>query len=224
MEFAEVRRNFVAWHDGTHARRAEVKLGIAVSSQHLGEVIFLSYSERRGLPRRVEISCIIDPRSSDITTRRQGVAISFLDDPQNGGGRSRCVVCFNDPGFILLHANCGIVTYPVPRFLLVVYGVPAIWIVHGLHPDEYYLNDSPFIIVLTVWRTVDRNNFAVVLPSDCGVHVGAKNVGWANKNSPEKDIVERLTFEVIVSPPKMFPPPGPGGFMPYTETKPRRKS
>ena len=57
---------------------------------------------------------VYNSRSTDITTRRRrGTIVHPLDDLQGVGGSSRCVICFYDPGFVLLHANRSVVTDPV---------------------------------------------------------------------------------------------------------------
>jgi len=171
VEFVEVRRNFVMRHDGTHGRRGDIRVALVVSSQHLVDAIVMSHIERCVLARRVEISGILDRRSSDITTRRRGIAVPFLDDPHNRGGRTRCVVCFDDPGFILLHANCGIVTHIIPTINHRVYRESTIWSESGGDSDEDCLNGSPFKIDL---HRVEGNNFAVVRRTSCSAHVGTK--------------------------------------------------
>ena len=214
-------------HDGTYSRRRGVSIGADVSSQHLVDAIGMSYTERYVLARRIEISCILDWRSSDITTRRRVIAFPFLNDPQNGGGRNRCVVCFDDPGFILLHANCGIETHIIPSCNLGVYRETAIWIETGGDSDEDYLDDSPFVILVIGWDRVEGNTHAVVRRTYCSTRVGAKNVRGANKDSQKQAIVERLMFEGIVSFSATLrgpPEKAAGRYMSYAENKPRRKS
>jgi len=159
-------------------------MALEVSSQHLVDAITMSYSERCVIAHPVEISCILDRRSSDTTTRRRCIAVPFLDDPQHGGGRDRCVVCFNDPGFILLHANCGIEAHPIPICYVGVHRETAPWNKTGSDSDENGLNSSPFIILLIGLPRVEGKTHAVVRHIYCSARVGAKNVRGANKNSP----------------------------------------
>jgi len=97
----------------THGRRGDVETVPSIIFHHLIDAIIVGYEERRVLSRIVEISGVVDRGSSYFTTRKQrGTAVTFLDDSQSGGGSDRHVVCLYDPRFVLLHANCGIVTDP----------------------------------------------------------------------------------------------------------------
>ena len=104
--------------DGTHGWRGDVitiiRTPIIINTLHLAEATRIRHVERNILSRCVEISGVYNSRSTDITTRRRrGTIVHPLDDLQGVGGSSRCVICFYDPGFVLLHANRSVVTDPV---------------------------------------------------------------------------------------------------------------
>ena len=79
---------------------------------HLIDAVVVGYEECGVLSRSVQISGVHDGTSSDMTTRQRGIAVTFLDDSQEGRGSDRRVVCFHEPRLVLLHANGGIVTDP----------------------------------------------------------------------------------------------------------------
>ena len=173
-----------AGDDGAHGRSGEVRIVLIVSSQHLVDAIAMSLKERSPPFLRVaKISCVLDWRPSNITSRRRSAAVPFLNDPQNGGGRERCVVCFDDPGLILLHAKRGIVAHEnMPIWTLGVYRENSI-----IHPtfddsDEDRLEDRPLMIRFTDFRRMEGKTRISVRHFHCSARVGAKNARGANKN------------------------------------------
>jgi len=103
-------------HDGTHSRSGEdtiTRMRIFVSFKKPIDAIVMDRGECKALSRRIEISSVCNSSSSNITTWQQrGTAVPFPDDTQSEGRSGGCVVHFYDPGFVLLHANRGIVTNP----------------------------------------------------------------------------------------------------------------
>jgi len=101
-------------YDETHGRRGDVMAQkgtvVGTSFRHAIDAIGMSYGEHPALSRRVEIPIVHDSSPSDITTWRQrGATVPFLDDPQSRGGSGRCVVRFDDPRFVFMHADCGVI-------------------------------------------------------------------------------------------------------------------
>ena len=159
-------------HDRTHGGGGEVAKRIMVGVNQLEQAIDMSCCERVVLVQRVEISCVRDWRSSDITTRARSIAVPFLNDLQNGGGRERCVVCFDDPGFILLHANCGIITHLAPDFIPMVYGETTVSRHFCVESKEDCPNSSPFITHTKIWwYGVDVDAPTIVRHTSCSAWV-----------------------------------------------------
>ena len=144
--------------DGTHRKRRGISIHVITqvsikNIQHLGVARVQRHVERITLFRRVEISSIRDSISSDVTVRRQrGTAVTFPGDPQNVGS-GRFVVCFYDPRFVPLYANCGIVTDPgfhpiliQPR-LIRVYREATRRRETGVESDEDRFNCNPSMII-----------------------------------------------------------------------------
>ena len=95
----------------THGRRGDVKTIPSIIFHHLINAIIMGDIERGVLPCCIEIPSVRDWESSDITARQQR-STAIIDDPESGGRSDRCVVRFDDPRLVLLHANSGIVTDP----------------------------------------------------------------------------------------------------------------
>ena len=168
--------------NGTHRKRGDVKTVPTVIFHHLNDAIVVRYVERWVLPRRIEIPSVCNWSSSDITARqRRGNARPFLDDPQSGGGPDRCVVCFYDPGFVHLDANCGIVTDPgshpigVWHRFIRVYLEVARRRETGVESDEDRLDSHPSSIANRTFAVdcagVEAVGHAVVPPFHCGAQV-----------------------------------------------------
>ena len=108
----------------------------------------------------------------DITTWGQrGIAVPSLDDSQSGGGCDRCVLCFYNPRFVLLHTHCGIVT--VTR-LVGVYRETTRGRVSGVESEEDCLNDRQFLVSLVLTTApvgVNANALAMALEIRYGARV-----------------------------------------------------
>ena len=136
----------------THGVRGEVII-ITVPTiifRYLFDAIVTSYSERLILFCRIEVSGIHDWGFLDITHRQQrSTAVPLPDNPQNGGGYDRRVVCFYDPRFVLVHANRSIVAIrgcPMRERPTQGYGKTTIRRVAGVDSQEDCLDDRPPLI------------------------------------------------------------------------------
>ena len=165
-------------HNGTHDRsggdRYDAAALVETSFPHPNDTFFISRGERNIFSRRVEVSRVRDSSSPDIPARRQrGTVISFPDDLQSEGGSGRCVVCLYDPRFVLLHANCSIVTdleprrdiHPITirRRIICVYREATRGRVAGVDVYEERLDGHPSLITGRVWL-VNGDEFSGPVP------------------------------------------------------------
>jgi len=175
MKLVEVRIDVVRgdMNDGTHGRKREVRMIAAVIALHLIDTASRSYEERIHLSRRVEISNVCEWGSSDGTTRRQrGTDITSPDNPQGGGRHDRCVGRFDDPRFVLLHANCGIAADGVPPPQVHVRGKATRRGVINARPDEDCLDGGPpSRVFLEIQEGAEVNTVAVVRRTHCSARV-----------------------------------------------------
>ena len=97
----------------THGRRGDVSTTPVVVFPYLIDTVAMSHPERNVLSCRVKKPRARDRGPPDFTARRErGNLVSFINDPQRGGGYDGGVVGFYNPGVILLQANRNIVTDP----------------------------------------------------------------------------------------------------------------
>jgi len=135
----------------THGRRGNVGDVSPVILHHLIDTIIVGHIERRVLSCGVQISGVRDWMSLYFTARQRGLAITFLDNPQNGGESDGCVVCFDDPRFVLFHADSGIVTdlgfHSIDISDVRVYWEATGRCVLGIESDEYCFDGCPCLIL-----------------------------------------------------------------------------
>jgi len=170
-------------HDGTHGRGGgtmtpRIVTPVVISFPEPKDAIVMNRGEHEVLSRRVEIPNVRYLVSSDLATRPQRDAtIPFPDDPQSDRGSGGCVVCFYDPRFVPLHANCSIIADPVIppswRRLVPVCRKPTRRRETGIEEDEDGLDSRPSLITSYIGSDgVESNGLGVVRQSHCCARVG----------------------------------------------------
>ena len=167
----------------------------------------MSYVKRWVLSRGVEVSGVLKLICMGVATRQRGVTVSFLDDPQGGGGADRRVVCFDDPRVVFLHADRGVVTDPashsVGRNCVVrVYGEATLGGEAGVKSDEYGFDGRPsFSRVVRVQNRagVKAVGYAIIVPFYWIVWVRGKDAEGVKRNSLRYDIFWGSMLDGMVS-------------------------
>jgi len=164
--------------NGTHGRRGDVEEVSPIILQHLIDTIIVSYYERKVFPCSVEVSGVLDWISLYFTAWQRGIAVTFLDNPQSGGGSNGRVICFDDPRFVPFHTHSGIVTDPGFHsidWFVQVYWEAAKRCETGVESDEYRFDGRPYLITDHVSirnrMGVEAVGYAILPPLGCSARV-----------------------------------------------------
>ena len=230
-----MKKSEKAWgYDGrTHTRRGPEQALIIF--RQLIFTILRSYVEGCVLPRRVEVSGVLNLISLDFTVWQRG---HVPNDPQRGWGSGRCIVYFNDPWFVPPHAyrdiepDSGSHSVSIWNRHIRVHGEATIRRVTCVEPYEHSFDGRPSLSSFI--RVINNGGVGTICPATvtgefyCITWVVAKLEEGTEKNSLAYDTFEESIVDGIVSfgsrSPKFGRVSNAGRSIPYVPNKSRRKS
>jgi len=130
------------------------------------------------------------------------IAVTFLDNSQNGGESDRRVVCLDDPRFVPFHADSGIITDPGFHSVGVwdggMYREDTGRCETGVESDKYCFDGRPSLVIdIRNCESVEAVGYAILLPFDYSTRV--RHEGGGIKNSLRYEIFEESILDGMVS-------------------------